>query len=315
MTTATVRHFLRDDDLTPAEQAAIIDRAIAFKQDRFGARPFEGPQPVAIIFDKPTLRTQVSFMAGIAELGGFPFVVDGNLAQIGVRESIADSAKVLTRQVAAIVWRTSGQDRIVEMAAHSTVPVVNALTDQFHPCQILADLQTIKEHRGHLAGLTFAYLGDAGNNMANSYALGMVMAGMHVRIAGPGGHQPAPEIVARAGELATQTGGSITVTGDARRAAQGADVVVTDTWVSMGMEAEKAQRRGEGNPFASFQVNDDIMAAAAPGAIFLHCLPAYRGFEVSASVIDGPASVVFDEAENRLHAQKALLAFLVEASR
>ena len=175
MTTATVRHFLRDDDLTPAEQAAIIDRAIAFKQDRFGARPFEGPQPVAIIFDKPTLRTQVSFMAGIAELGGFPFVVDGNLAQIGVRESIADSAKVLTRQVAAIVWRTSGQDRIVEMAAHSTVPVVNALTDQFHPCQILADLQTIKEHRGHLAGLTFAYLGDAGNNMANSYALGMAM--------------------------------------------------------------------------------------------------------------------------------------------
>lgn len=314
MTGMPVRHFLRDDDLTPAEQAAIIDRAIAMKKDRFGARPFEGPQAVAIIFDKPTLRTQVSFMAGIAELGGFPFVVDGNLAQIGVRESIADSAKVLTRQVSAIVWRTAGQERIEEMAAHSMVPVVNALTDQFHPCQILADLQTIKEHKGRLAGLTFAYLGDAANNMANSYCLGMAMAGMHVRVAGPGGHQPAAEIVARAQELAAQTGGSVTVTGDGREAAAGADVVVTDTWVSMGMETEKAQRRGEGNPFASFQVNDEIMAVAAPEAIFLHCLPAYRGFEVSASVIDGPQSVVFDEAENRLHAQKALLAFLVEAS-
>lgn len=315
MTGQTVRHFLRDDDLTPAEQAQIIDRAIAMKQDRFGVRPFEGPQAVAIIFDKPTLRTQVSFMAGIAELGGFPFVVDGNLAQIGVRESIADSAKVLTRAVSAIVWRTSGQDRIEEMAANSTVPVVNALTDQFHPCQILADLQTIKEHKGTLAGLTFAYLGDAGNNMANSYAIGMAMAGMHVRIAGPGGHQPAPEIVARAKELAASTGGSVTVTGDGAQAAKDADVVVTDTWVSMGMEAEKAQRRGEGNPFASFQVNDAIMGLAKPDAIFMHCLPAYRGFEVSASVIDGPASVVFDEAENRLHAQKALLAFLVEAGR
>ena len=315
MTGNAVRHFLRDDDLTPAEQAELIDRAIAQKQNRFGARPFEGPQAVAIIFDKPTLRTQVSFMAGIAELGGFPFVVDGNLAQIGVRESIADSAKVLTRQVSAIVWRTGAQERIEEMAANSTVPVVNALTDQFHPCQILADLQTIKEHKGSLAGLTFAYLGDAANNMANSYALGMAMAGMHVRIAGPGGHQPAPEIVARATELAAQTGGSVTVTGDGREAAAGADVVVTDTWVSMGMQAEKAQRRGEGNPFASFQVNDAVMAVAQPDAIFLHCLPAYRGFEVSASVIDGSASVVFDEAENRLHAQKALLAFLVEASR
>ncbi|QQS02562.1 MAG: ornithine carbamoyltransferase [Austwickia sp.] len=315
MTGNAVRHFLRDDDLTPAEQAELIDRAIALKQNRFGARPFEGPQAVAIIFDKPTLRTQVSFMAGIAELGGFPFVVDGNLAQIGVRESIADSAKVLTRQVSAIVWRTGAQERIEEMAANSTVPVVNALTDQFHPCQILADLQTIKEHKGSLAGLTFAYLGDAANNMANSYALGMAMAGMHVRIAGPGGHQPAPEIVARATELAAQTGGSVTVTGDGREAAAGADVVVTDTWVSMGMQAEKAQRRGEGNPFASFQVNDAVMAVAQPDAIFLHCLPAYRGFEVSASVIDGSASVVFDEAENRLHAQKALLAFLVEASR
>ncbi len=310
----SVRHFLRDDDITPAEQAQIIDRAIELKKDRFAARPFEGPQPVAIIFDKPTLRTQVSFMAGVAELGGFPFVVDGNLAQIGVRESIEDSAKVLTRQVSAIVWRTAGQERIEEMAAHATVPVVNALTDSFHPCQILADLQTVKEHKGRLAGLTFAYLGDAANNMANSYCLGMVMAGMHVRIAGPGGHQPAPEIVARAHEIAAQTGGSLEVTGDGAAAARDADVVVTDTWVSMGMEAEKAQRQGKDNPFASFQVNDEVMACARPDAIFLHCLPAYRGFEVSSSVIDGPASVVFDEAENRLHAQKALLDFLVKES-
>lgn len=311
----TIRHFLRDDDITPAEQAQILEHAIALKKDRFAARPFEGPQPVAIIFDKPTLRTQVSFMAGIAELGGFPFVVDGNLAQIGTRESISDSTKVLTRQVSAIVWRTGGQERIEEMASCSTVPVVNALTDSFHPCQILADLQTIKEHKGELKGLTFAYLGDAANNMANSYCLGMVMAGMHVRIAGPGGYRPAADIVARAEEIAAQTGGSLTVTGDGREAAQGADVVVTDTWVSMGMEADKAARSGAGNPFESFQVNDDIMAVAHPEAIFLHCLPAYRGFEVTESVIDGPQSVVFDEAENRLHAQKALLAFLVEASR
>lgn len=311
----TVRHFLRDDDITPAEQAAIIEHAIALKKDRLAARPFEGPQAVAVIFDKPTLRTQVSFMAGIAELGGYPLLVEGNLAQIGVRESITDAAKVLTRQVSAIVWRTSGQERIEEMAAACTVPVVNALTDQFHPCQTLADLQTIKEHKGRLAGLTLAYLGDAANNVANSYSLGMVMAGMHVRIAGPGGHQPDPHVIARAQELAAQTGGSLTMTGEGIEAARDADVIVTDTWVSMGMEAEKASRRGEGNPFASFQVDDAIMAAAKPDAIFLHCLPAYRGFEVTASVIDGPQSVVFDEAENRLHAQKALLAFLAEAGR
>ncbi len=307
----SVRHFLRDDDLTPAEQAQVIDRAIALKADRFAARPFEGPQSVAVIFDKPTLRTQVSFMAGIAELGGFPFVVDGNLAQIGVRESVADTARVLTRAVSAIVWRTHGQDRIEEMAAHSTVPVVNALTDQFHPCQILADLQTVKERFGDLAGRVLVYLGDAANNMSNSYVLGGVTAGMHVRISGPASFQPNPDVIATARRIGERTGGTVDLVHDAAQAVVDADVVATDTWVSMGKEAEREARQGEANPFKAYQVSSSLMSLAAPGAVFLHCLPAYRGYEVTADVIDGPQSMVWDEAENRLHAQKALLEFLV----
>ncbi len=310
----TVRHFLRDDDLTPAEQAQVIDRAIALKQDRFAARPFEGPQAVAVIFDKPTLRTQVSFMAGIAELGGFPFVVDGNLAQIGVRESVADTARVLTRQVSAIVWRTHGQERIEEMAAHSTVPVVNALTDLFHPCQILADLQTVKEHFGDLAGRVLVYLGDAANNMSNSYVLGGVTAGMHVRISGPESFQPNPDVIAAARRIGEQTGGTVELVHDAAQAVVDADVVATDTWVSMGKESEREARQGAANPFKAYQVSGALMSLAARDAVFLHCLPAYRGYEVTADVIDGPRSLVWDEAENRLHAQKALLEFLVARS-
>ena len=303
------RHFLRDDDLSPAELVEVLDLVDAMKADRHRYRPLTGPQTVALIFDKQTLRTQTSFFVGVTELGGQPYVVDGRLAGIGVRESVADVTRVLSRQVSAIVWRTYGQDNIEQMAAISPVPVVNALTDQFHPCQVLADLQTVRQHKGRLAGLTFAYLGDASNNMAHSYLLGGAAAGLHVRIAGPAGYSPLPEIVARAEQIAATTGGSVTVTEDPAAALAGADAIATDTWVSMGDEDEAAQRA---TPFVPYRVDADAIAKAAPDVIFLHCLPAYRGKEVTAEVIDGPHSVVWDEAENRLHAQKALLTWLLE---
>jgi ornithine carbamoyltransferase len=305
------RHFLRDDDLTPQEQREVLDLAAAQKRDRTGHRPLAGPQAVALLFDKPTLRTQLSFSVGVAELGGYPVVVDGRLAGVGVRESIPDITRVLTRQVAAIVWRTFGQDRIEEMAAHATVPVVNALTDAFHPCQILADLQTITERIGDPAGRSLAYLGDAANNMAHSYLLGGVTAGMHVRVAGPQGYLPDPDVVAAAQKRAADTGGSVTVTTDPDEALDGADVVATDTWVSMGQEAEKDARE---QPFRQYAVTAPQLAKARPGAVVLHCLPAYRDKEIATEVLEGPQSAVWDEAENRLHAQKALLTWLVQHS-
>jgi ornithine carbamoyltransferase len=308
------RHFLRDDDLSAAEQAAVIDRAIALKARPFSEPVLAGPRAVAVIFDKPSTRTRVSFSVGVAQLGGYPLVIDAASSQLGRGEPIEDTTRVLERQAAAIVWRTFGQERIEAMASVSTVPVVNALTDEFHPCQILADLMTVKEHKGHLAGLTLTYVGDAANNMAHSYLLGGALAGMHVRVAGPDSHQPDPAVVERAKQVAAEQGGSVLVTTDAAEAFAGADVLATDTWVSMGQEAEKAARSGVDNPFAPFSLDDAALAQAAPDAIVLHCLPAYRGLEISASVIDGPQSVVWDEAENRLHAQKALLCFLLEAS-
>ena len=308
------RHFLRDDDLSAAEQAAVIDRAIALKARPFSEPVLAGPRAVAVIFDKPSTRTRVSFSVGVAQLGGYPLVIDAASSQLGRGEPIEDTTRVLERQAAAIVWRTFGQERIEPMASVSTVPVVNALTDEFHPCQILADLMTVKEHKGRLAGLTLAYVGDAANNMAHSYLLGGALAGLHVRVAGPASHQPDPAVAERAKQIAAEQGGSVLVTTDAAEAVAGADVLATDTWVSMGQEAEKAARSGEDNPFAPFSVDEAALAQAAPDAIVLHCLPAYRGLEISASVIDGPQSVVWDEAENRLHAQKALLCFLLEAS-
>lgn len=310
-----MRHFLKDDDLTSDEQRALLARAMKLKADRFAERSLEGPKSVALIFDKPTLRTQLSFSVAVTELGGYPLVVDGRLAQIGERESIHDVTAVLTRQISAIVWRTYGQDRIEEMAAGATVPVINALTDDYHPCQILADLLTIAEHTGGvadsgpaLAGKTLAYVGDGANNMAHSYALGGALAGMHVRIGAPEGYHPNAEILARAQDIAKTTGGSVEVVTDPKRAVNNADAVATDTWVSMGMEEEAAERE---KPFVPYQVNDELLAEA-PGAIVLHCLPAYRGKEITAEVLDGPRSAAWDEAENRLHAQKALIAFLVE---
>jgi ornithine carbamoyltransferase len=302
------KHFLRDDDLSPDELHEVLELAVEMKADPHRFQPLHGPRSVALIFDKPTLRTQLSFATGIAELGGHPVAIDTRLAGIGERESIADVTRVVSRQVAAIVWRTFEQQRIEEMAAYSAVPVVNALTDQFHPCQILADLMTIREHKQRLAGLTFTFAGDAANNMAHSYLLGGAAAGLHVRIAGPEQYQPDPGVLAAAHRIADSTGATITVTSDPAAAFAGADVIATDTWVSMGQEDEKAERE---QPFRPFTV-DAAALAASNDAIVLHCLPAYRGKEISAEVIDGPSSVVWDEAENRLHAQKALLTFLLE---
>jgi ornithine carbamoyltransferase len=305
------RHFLRDDDLTPEEQTRILDLADEMKRDRFAYRPLAGPRTVALLFDKPSTRTRLSFSVGVADLGGSPLVLDSGSTQMGRGEPIEDTARVLERQVAAVVWRTFAQTDLENLARHINIPVVNALTDEFHPCQILADLQTVREYKGTLAGLTLAYLGDGANNMSHSYLLGCATAGMHVRIGAPEGYHPDPVVLTRANEIAESTGGSVTVTADARKAVEEADVVATDTWVSMGLEDEKEDREA---PFRPYTVDEALMAAAHPEAIVLHCLPAYRGKEITAGVIDGPQSVVWDEAENRRHAQKALLAYLLESS-
>ena len=303
-----IRHFLRDDDLTPTEQREILDLADAYRLDRFHRRPLAGPRSVAVIFDKPSTRTRVSFSVGIAELGGYPLVLDASSSQMGRGESIQDTTRVLDRQVDAIVWRTSGQDRIEDMAAVSRVPVVNALTDEFHPCQILADLQAVRMHKGELAGLRMTYLGDGANNMAHSYLLGGSLAGMHMRIGAPEGYAPDPDVLATARSQSEQTGGSAAYEPDPKAAVEDADVVVTDTWVSMGQEGEAADRS---SPFLPYAVDAAAMRRAAPEAVVLHCLPAYRGKEIAAEVIDGPQSIVWDEAECRLHAQKALLDWLL----
>lgn len=302
------RHLLRDDDLTPAEQAEVLDLALQLKAEPYSARPLEGPKTVAVIFDKTSTRTRVSFAVGISDLGGVPLIMDSGSSQLGAKESIADTARVLDRQVAAIVWRTYAQSGLEEMAHYSTVPVINSLSDDFHPCQLLADLLTIREHKGALAGLTVAFIGDGSSNMAHSYLLACATAGMHVRVAAPKDYQPRLDIVLDAEKIADNTGGSVTVTSDPVAAATGADVVVTDTWVSMGQEAAKEQRVKD---FAGFQVDASLMMKAADESIFMHCLPAYRGYEVSEEVLDGKQSVIWDEAENRLHAQKALMAFLL----
>ncbi|MBD9699764.1 ornithine carbamoyltransferase [Flavimobilis sp. GY10621] len=306
------RHFLRDDDLTPAEQREVIELALEFHSDRFLRTPLKGPRAVAVIFDKPSTRTRVSFSVGVAELGGYPLVIDAAGSQLGRGEPVADTARVLGRQAAAIVWRTFGQERVEEMAVHAGVPVVNALTDEFHPCQILADLMTVAQHRGgvdDLPGQTLAYVGDGANNMAHSYLLGGATAGMHVRIGTPEGFLPDAGVVADATRIAASTGGSVLVTSDPVAAVAGADAIATDTWVSMGQEDQQAQREA---PFVPFALDAALLAHAQPDAIVLHCLPAYRGKEIAAEVLDGPQSVVWDEAENRLHAQKALLTWLLE---
>lgn len=307
-----VRHFLRDDDLSPAEQAEVLQLAAELKKDPFSARPLEGPRGVAVLFDKNSTRTRFSFEMGIAQLGGHAVVVDARSTQLGREETLEDTARVLSRYVEAIVWRTFGQERLEAMAAVATVPVVNALSDEFHPCQVLADLQTIAERKGSLTGLRMAYFGDGANNMAHSLMLGGVTAGVHVTIAAPDGFAPDEAFVAAARRRAEDTGASVTVTPDAAAAARGADVLVTDTWTSMGQEDDGLDRI---KPFRPYQINADLLSLADPEAIVLHCLPAHRGDEITDEVMDGPASVVFDEAENRLHAQKALLVWLLERRR
>ena len=306
-----IRHLLRDDDLTPAEQHEVLDLADALKTAPFSRRPLEGPRAVAVLFDKPSTRTRLSFEAGIAQLGGAPLVVDAGSSQLGRGETIADTARVMSRYTAAIVWRTGAQSRIEEMAAGATVPVVNALTDAFHPCQVLADLQTIRERFGRLAGLTLTYLGDGANNMAHSLLLGGVTAGLHVRVCAPDGFTPDPEVLRDAEARAEETGGSAGLLADPQAAVEGAEVVVTDTWISMGQEDDGRDRAA---PFRPLQVNDALLDRAAPGAIALHCLPAHRGDEITDEVLDGPRSAAWDEAENRLHAQKALMTWLLERS-
>ncbi|HEU0100942.1 MAG TPA: ornithine carbamoyltransferase [Mycobacteriales bacterium] len=297
------RHFLADDDLTPDEQSAVLDLAVAYKADRYGTRDVLAGRAVAVVFEKPSTRTRLSFEVGVAELGAHPVVIDAGSTQLGRGETIEDTARVLSRYVSAIVIRTFGQDRIAALAAASGVPVVNALTDAYHPCQVLADLQTVRERKGGTQGRSIAYLGDGANNMAHSLLLGCAMAGMGVRIGAPAGYQPDPAVVERARSYGTD----IVVTADARAAAEGADVLTTDVWVSMGMAGE-AQRRRDLGPYA---LDERALAVAADDALVLHCLPAHRGEEIAAAVIDGPQSAVWDEAENRLHAQKALLAHLL----
>ena len=307
-----MRHFLVDDDLSATEQLAILDLADTLKAQPYRLRPYAGPRTVAVLFDKPSTRTRISFETAIVELGGHPMIMDAALSQLGRGESISDTARVLGRHVAAIVWRTSGQERLLEMADHAGVPVINGLTDQYHPCQVLADLQTIRQHKQQLAGLTLAYLGDGANNMAHSYLLGGSLAGMHVRIGAPPGFQPDPVVIEKAHSLASSSGGSVQVHDEVKEAVVDADVVATDTWISMGQEGSRRDRE---SIFVPYAVTPALLALADREAIVLHCLPAYRGKEIDGAVIDGPQSVVWDEAENRRHAQKALLAFLDEQAQ
>jgi ornithine carbamoyltransferase len=310
--TATVRHFLRDDDLSPAEQAEVLTLAAELKAARFSQRPLEGPQSVAVLFDKQSLRTRLSFAVGIAELGGSPVVIDSAGTHAGRGEPVEDMARVLASQVAAVVWRTFGQDRIEAMAAVSQVPVINALTDAFHPCQVLADLQTIQAAYGRLGGLALTFLGDGASNMAHSYLLGGATAGLHVRICAPEPFWPAAEVVQAAAAIAAGTGGSVTVGADPQDLCKGADVLATDVWTSMGQEGQEDDRAAV---MAGYSLDAAKLALAAPACRVLHCLPAHRGQEIAAEVIDGPASLVFEQAENRLHAQKALLCWLLARSR
>ncbi len=309
-----VRHFLSDDDLSPAEQAEVLELALELKKAPYSKKTFEGPQSVAVLFDKTSTRTRFSFDVGINALGGNAIVAETGKTQMGKGETYQDTGAVLSRFVSAIVWRTYAHQNFLDMAETATVPIVNALSDDLHPCQILADLQTCVEHLcpeqgpAGLKGKKAVYLGDGDNNMANSYMIGFATAGMDIAICAPEDFQPKAEFVERAQKRAAETGATVSVGSDLALV-DGADVVITDTWVSMGMENDGIDRR---TPFLPYQVNDAVMARAAEGAIFLHCLPAYRDSEVTASVIDGPQSVVFDEAENRLHAQKALLVWLME---
>lgn len=301
------KDFISIHDRTPAEIAQLLDLADAIKKDRAAYGTALAGKTLAMIFEKSSTRTRVSFEAGMYQLGGLAMFLSSRDLQIGRGEPIADTARVLSRYVDGIMARTFAHETVTELARYASVPVVNGLTDLLHPCQVMADLQTIREEFGRLSGLKLAYVGD-GNNMAHSLMFGGARTGMSVSIASPAGYEPRKEIVAAAAQDARETGASIAVTHDPSEAVAGAHVVYTDVWASMGQEEEAAVRRQR---FAGFTVTDALIERAAPGAIFLHCLPAHRGEEVAASVADGPRSRIFDEAENRLHAQKAILVSLM----
>lgn len=296
------RHLLTLMDLEPQELKRLITRSIQLKAKLRAGECYEPlrNRTLGMIFEKSSTRTRVSFEVGMTQFGGSAIFLSPRDTQLGRGEPIEDSARVLSRMVDCVMIRTSDHDRVVRFAAHSQVPVVNALTDLHHPCQLLADMQTYFEQRGDIQGKTVAWIGD-GNNMCHSYIHAALQFDFRLRMACPEGYQPLAEIVAQAG---TQ----VELHADPMEAARSADLVVTDVWASMGQEEERTKRR---RAFAEYQVNDKIMACAAPDALFMHCLPAHREEEVSASVIDGRQSVVWDEAENRLHSQKALLEFLL----
>jgi ornithine carbamoyltransferase len=301
------KDFISIHDRTPAEIAALLDLADAIKRDRDRYRSALSGKTLAMIFEKSSTRTRVSFEAGMYQLGGLAMFLSSRDLQIGRGEPIGDTARVLSRYVDGIMARTFAHETVTELARHATVPVINGLTDLLHPCQIMADLQTIREAFGGWKGVKLAYVGD-GNNVAHSLMFGGAKTGMSVAIATPSGYEPKPEIVSLAQSDARETEAEITTTHDPVEAVAGARVIYTDVWASMGQEEEAQTRRER---FAGFRVTEELMDRAAPDAIFLHCLPAHRGEEVAASVADGPRSRIFDEAENRLHAQKAILVSLM----
>jgi ornithine carbamoyltransferase len=301
------RHFLSVDDLSSEELVHLLDLSEKVKAAPSDYAARLAGVSVALVFEKPSTRTRVSFDVGVASLGGHPVALSAAELQLGRGETIEDTGRVLSRYVDAIVVRTFGQERLEALASVATVPVVNALSDFEHPCQCLADLLTVREKKGRLAGLTLAYLGD-GNNVAHSLLLGGTKVGMRVRVATPPGYEPIPQVVERAQDIARGTGGGAEVTNDPAEAASGADVLYTDVWASMGQEAEAAERT---LVFGGYQLNQAVVDRAAPDAIVMHCLPAHRGQEITDEVIDGPRSVVWDQAENRLHTGKALLLWLL----
>lgn len=297
------RDFLSIDDLTPAELKALLQRSAEVKAHPDTASEALAGRSIAMIFEKPSTRTRVSFEVAISEAGGAPIVLSGSDMQLGRGETIEDTGRVLSRYVQAMVLRTFDQDRLEALAEAASAAVINALSDFEHPCQILADLLTVQERKGSLEGLTLAYLGD-GNNVTHSLLLGCAKMGMHVRAATPRGYEPIPQVVDRAEEIASETGGSVLITSDPKKGAAGADILYTDVWASMGQEEEAQERK---LVFPAYKLDASAVELAADDVLVLHCLPAHRGEEISAEVIDGPHSAVFDQAENRLHTQKALL--------
>jgi ornithine carbamoyltransferase len=304
------KSFLRLADFKSTEILFLLDMALDLKKQQKQGKPHThlGGKVLGMIFEKSSTRTRVSFEVGMLQLGGHAIFLSSKDIQLGRGETISDTAKVLSRYVDGIMVRTFGHDSIEEFAKHSTVPVINGLTDLHHPTQVMADLLTILEHKGKLTGLKLCYVGDGNNNMTHSLMEGAAKVGMHISVASPVGYEPNPEIMAVVKEEAKLTGSIVEITNNPKEAIFEADIVVTDVWTSMGHEAETAKRL---EVFKPFQVNSDLCQRAKSDYIFLHCLPAHRGEEVTAEIIDGPHSVVFDEAENRLHAQKAIMKVLM----